>query len=296
MKLESLKAWHGTEHKFDAFSIDHLGSGEGAQMYGWGMYFAEEKDVAKSYAPRNDDYEEELLRRYNIASRKENYAAASVYENAMLHDDPDDIRARFADDEGYDQEFRDEVNRVIDDELIPLYDKVFHGLYQVTIHANMDDLLDWFSSFKEQSVKVKQLLIKSGILPQEERIYTPKEEDLKVVSKEEADAYAKEHGWAFLKHHGIIRRISRAKGSGGEWMVPKSGEFTRKTKSVVKFDSGMQIYEALSEKHGGDKAASMALLKAGIPGIKYKDEGSRGYGEGTYNFVIFDDKHVSMDK
>lgn len=43
-------AYHGSPHKFERFSLAHIGAGEGAQAYGWGMYFAENKDVAKDYA------------------------------------------------------------------------------------------------------------------------------------------------------------------------------------------------------------------------------------------------------
>lgn len=42
-------AFHGTRHLFDTFSTDHIGSGEGAQAYGWGLYFASSKDVAEWY-------------------------------------------------------------------------------------------------------------------------------------------------------------------------------------------------------------------------------------------------------
>jgi hypothetical protein len=43
--------------------------------------------------------------------------------------------------------------------------------------------------------------------------------------------------------------------------------------------------------YGGDKvAASDDLRKSlGIPGIKYLDQGSRGAGQGTRNFVVFDE-------
>ena len=44
-----LAAWHGTPHKFDSFSTDFVGSGEGSQVHGWGIYFALNKDVADSY-------------------------------------------------------------------------------------------------------------------------------------------------------------------------------------------------------------------------------------------------------
>ena len=42
-------AWHGSPHKFDKFSTEAIGTGEGAQVYGHGLYFAESKDVAKHY-------------------------------------------------------------------------------------------------------------------------------------------------------------------------------------------------------------------------------------------------------
>jgi hypothetical protein len=49
---------------------------------------------------------------------------------------------------------------------------------------------------------------------------------------------------------------------------------------------------------GGDQRsspeASKALADAGIPGIQYLDAGSRDGGDGTRNFVIFDDKRVSI--
>lgn len=42
--------WHGSPHKFDAFDASKIGTGEGAQAYGHGLYLAESPDVAKSYA------------------------------------------------------------------------------------------------------------------------------------------------------------------------------------------------------------------------------------------------------
>lgn len=44
-----IKAFHGTPHKFDKFDISKIGTGEGAQAYGRGLYFAGEKDVARQY-------------------------------------------------------------------------------------------------------------------------------------------------------------------------------------------------------------------------------------------------------
>ncbi|MCZ2412930.1 MAG: hypothetical protein LC136_01515, partial [Burkholderiales bacterium] len=41
--------YHGTPHEFEAFSFDEIGSGEGAQVFGWGLYFAESRGVAAEY-------------------------------------------------------------------------------------------------------------------------------------------------------------------------------------------------------------------------------------------------------
>lgn len=42
-------AWHGTAHKVAAFSVHHIGQGEGAQSFGWGLYFAQKRQVAEWY-------------------------------------------------------------------------------------------------------------------------------------------------------------------------------------------------------------------------------------------------------
>ena len=45
-----MTVWHGSPHKFSKFDSSKIGTGEGAQAYGHGLYLAESKDVAGSYA------------------------------------------------------------------------------------------------------------------------------------------------------------------------------------------------------------------------------------------------------
>ena len=45
--------WHGSPHKFDRFDSSKIGTGEGAQAYGHGLYLAESPGVARSYAGMN---------------------------------------------------------------------------------------------------------------------------------------------------------------------------------------------------------------------------------------------------
>lgn len=42
-------AYHGTPHIFDEFSLSGVGTGEGAQAHGWGLYFAQNRSVANNY-------------------------------------------------------------------------------------------------------------------------------------------------------------------------------------------------------------------------------------------------------
>lgn len=42
-------AYHGTPHSFEQFDLGAIGTGEGAQAHGWGLYFAENKKVAERY-------------------------------------------------------------------------------------------------------------------------------------------------------------------------------------------------------------------------------------------------------
>lgn len=69
----SQSAFHGSPHKFDRFSTDALGTGEGAQSFGWGLYFASERAVADFYRrtlsvgnlPEQPTYEGKTLRQWN---------------------------------------------------------------------------------------------------------------------------------------------------------------------------------------------------------------------------------------
>lgn len=45
-------AYHGTPHRFNEFSLDAIGTGEGAQAHGWGLYFAQDKKISDDYRNR----------------------------------------------------------------------------------------------------------------------------------------------------------------------------------------------------------------------------------------------------
>lgn len=42
-------AYHASPHLFNNFSTEYMGSGEGAQAYGWGLYFTDDEKVVNYY-------------------------------------------------------------------------------------------------------------------------------------------------------------------------------------------------------------------------------------------------------
>lgn len=43
------RAWHGSPYDFDVFDLGKIGSGEGAQVHGWGLYFAKDRKISDQY-------------------------------------------------------------------------------------------------------------------------------------------------------------------------------------------------------------------------------------------------------
>jgi hypothetical protein len=84
-----------------------------------------------------------------------------------------------------------------------------------------------------------------------------------------------------------------------DWDKPLSeqSEHVRNALAQAGITSGMTGREIYSEELPlltGKYNQTDRLRDAGIPGIKYLDQGSRGAGEGTHNYVLFDDKTVNI--
>ena len=43
------KAYHGSPYTFDRFDLGEIGTGEGEQAHGWGLYFAKNREIAENY-------------------------------------------------------------------------------------------------------------------------------------------------------------------------------------------------------------------------------------------------------
>lgn len=49
---KQISAYHGSPYLFDKFTTNKMGTGEGAQAFGWGLYFTDLKGIAKDYAKK----------------------------------------------------------------------------------------------------------------------------------------------------------------------------------------------------------------------------------------------------
>lgn len=163
--VNELTTYHGSPHRItnvDAdnplgkFDLSKIGTGEGAQAYGHGIYLAENADVAKNYAPRDFDYEDQLMKLYKRAEAKQDYDSMEVLESAMLHASPTELRAQYPNAKIVDQIEKLNASR-----------KSGH-FYTVDLpDEHIAKMLDWDAPLSEQPEAVKKLLRGSDIAPDE---------------------------------------------------------------------------------------------------------------------------------
>jgi len=250
-------AWHGSPHDFDKFSLHKIGTGEGAQAYGWGLYFAGDKSIAEYYR--------KALSKNDILTVRDEGGKILAQGEALSSNDLESIKwlekgardagefkhntARYA-EIAYRDSLTGKPNKAVLSKIKEwadakiTYEKTTGKLYEVQIPED-DKLLDWDKPLSEQSEYIKKALEK------------------------EQELYRKTEG-----NHGIY---------------------------VSKNSTGRDIYIESKLTAAGSKSssnsselASKYLNNIGIKGLKYLDFGSRGAGEGSHNYVIFDDKAVDI--
>jgi hypothetical protein len=146
-----MDVWHGSPHRFPPtaknplgeFDASKIGTGEGAQAYGYGHYSAEVRDLAKTYQPRSPLHEEKLLKEYNRAKVKRNYPKMEVLEDALLHKSPDEILAKFSNiEDGYTPEHAKAANEYL--LWLGKNQPEVGALYKVDLpDAQIAKMLDW---------------------------------------------------------------------------------------------------------------------------------------------------------
>jgi hypothetical protein len=137
--------YHGTPHRgIVKFTTDKMGTGEGAQAYGWGLYFADKKDVAEFYRKTlSNDFAKKLV---------ENEAESAGSR------DPAVIWARIKD---YFAQSPSAAKRApsldSEDRVRIVLERKSGQLYEVSIPDDTEMLL-WDKPLSEQSEAVKKAL------------------------------------------------------------------------------------------------------------------------------------------
>jgi len=147
-----LDVYHGTPHRFPAteanplgeFDASKIGTGEGAQAYGHGIYYAENPEVAKGYQPRDPKAEAKLMNLYKQAEARQNYDAMEVLEAAMLHRTASELREQYPNQKAL-------VNRIG-----KINEKAAGALYKADLPDEMiDRMLDWDKRISDQPESVR---------------------------------------------------------------------------------------------------------------------------------------------
>lgn len=81
-KMYFQSAYHGSPHKFDEFSLDAIGTGEGNQAHGWGLYFAGNKNVSEEYREKltRNQYESVSYDNKEITNKTYIYYLRKIYD------------------------------------------------------------------------------------------------------------------------------------------------------------------------------------------------------------------------
>ena len=249
-----IPAWHGSPHDIPmgrSMLMEKIGTGEGAQAYGHGLYAAETRDVGKSYQPRSPKYEENLLRKYNQAKRSSDYPTMEILEDAMLHRTADEILEKYSQGE-YSKQHINAAKQFAN-----WYKKnppEVGGLYKLELShpdpakeavtpLSPNDFLHWDLPLSQQPEHIR-------------------------------------NAW------GDFVQLSKSKNPNIKMPTVDNPNLT-----------GASLVSGLSQSNRGgltQNETSEFLRQRGIPGIRYLDAGSRGAGEGTYNYVLFDPKLANI--
>lgn len=230
-------AFHGSPYKFDKFSLEHMGNGEGAQAYGYGLYFASNRAIAEFYrqtlAPGDTSYSVDGKTQFSGTPQQSDPRESVIYAVANGAD-----IAKIADqyeEQGADPAFVDGVRAAVEalsGKKIERVESQRGQLYEVNIPED-DEYLLWDKPLSEQPEKVRAAMTQY--------------------------------------YEGSEKNISSM--------------------------TGQDIYRDFAGGNIGGRNAELAskdLNRLGISGIKYLDGSSRDKGEGSFNYVIFDDSAIEI--
>jgi hypothetical protein len=279
--LMGLTAYHGTPHTIKGkFDISKVGTGEGAQAYGHGMYFAENPEVAIQYQKAlstpfkekgsasqlldmaNGNYDEAL----KLAQRNKNIA--EIHSGKVEHIESANKTLNI-------------LNKMKNGEKLE-----FGNMYKVDIPDEyIPNMLDYDKPIKDQPEILKKIrtLIKDPDM-------------LKTFDNNVESGITGANVYANYIPTGVSRfdLLEQRDNLLNKYMTKDMG-MSDAVKSMNAEDrlAFSQIAQKIDDLKNTPKMVSEVLNSIGIKGIRYLDQGSRGKG-GTSNFVVFDPSDVKI--
>jgi hypothetical protein len=307
------RAYHGTPHNVDKFSLQKIGTGEGAQAFGWGLYFAGRKELAKWYRDRlSNAYGLSIdeVREYFTPGRRVPSYGGGTDEVVAFHEPNGaggewgwsvDVRevlpARVGDTDPDSPYSKERLGRLRNHSTIPEvreYEKVVGprksrgNVYAVDIPEH-DELLDYdrpISGMKNQHRAVMRAFLAAGYEVDVDR----KNQKIKIYEPEP---------------FGQRGPLAIANAEAGEVAIEgniQEGEdvaaaFLRIVvgKPMRPRPTGKDIYTKLEEVVRSPRRASEMLLDyGGIKGIRFLDAQSRNKNDDHHwNYVVWDEEAIS---
>lgn len=306
-------AFHGSPHKFEKFDLGSIGTGQGAQAHGWGLYFAENKEVAEEYrrkltkssSPYTVVYDGKIDEKItNILSRSlsvpELYAMASGKKIDLQSSISRSIEAYSRDNKSRDKLIsilQEQINKIEDNPKISITKFLkevpsdekdrFETLAKFATQeakaagrrANISDVLRRLREHIEPFIKSNDRNLQDIKLL--ESIDTSKVEVRSPGSFFEVDIPEKEvmldEQKAFSEQSDFVKEKLVA--------ISKIEENVNLAQAIANNATGRRLYKAVSSV---GRKASETLNKYGIEGISY-----HGLKDGRC-FVVFDDQAIKI--
>ena len=261
----AIRAYHGSPHSFDRFDMSKIGTGEGAQMYSHGLYFGGAEPVAETYIGPNAGW------KYGNAK------AETIYDrvnNPKL-------------ERGLDSEGWGKLNAQRG-----FWEKVALGRAPRSIIDDARLNPDQFGAHELDYIKS---LDPARFQRTGGNMY---EVDLHTDPARLLDWDKTLSGQSPGVQEVLADRFGIRPHTGGDMEFHKypAGMYAGPD------PTGASIYQRLIQdtsptglaRLNAPPLVSQQLREAGIPGAKYLDQGSRGAGEGTSNYVMYDDKLIEI--
>lgn len=287
----SITALHASPHSFRKFSTDYMGQGEGAQAYGWGLYFAENPEVNRAYMDRFSQNKETLIREIEAYSERKFYSVHSdlIYtlrQLSVLYPDKvlaDGLRQYINTESVRVKKRREEAGDDVPNYMAHILKREEEKL------KDLQQILNWIHSGGELSAEMLsasnyrvELNVDDSVLLDWDR---PVPENLRALMQSSPVEAVRELAGALSTNRDGTKYWTYQDYTG-EAIYKKLMDdlFMDRPRSEV------------PDKNGRQKAASLALLDSGIKGIRYADGLSRREegDEQTYNYVIFDGHDIKI--